>query len=199
MSLGRSWPRAKAARIDLLYGIGGTPEAVLAAAAIRCLGGQIQGRLWTRTDEERQAAVEQGYDLESASSPATTWCAARTYSSQPPASRTEICWKASATAAPGATTESLVMRSRSGTVPRRSFRAQPREARLADRGHRGGLRSAPRRNGLRGTRRERCRRFAHVLRRSPAIPPAAAERRRRQSGRRANPAAIRSDPATTGA
>ena len=42
--------------VDLLWGIGGTPEGVISAAAIKCLGGQILGRLWPRDDEERQAA-----------------------------------------------------------------------------------------------------------------------------------------------
>ena len=50
--------------VDLLYGIGGTPEGVLAAAAIKCTGGQILGRLWPRSDEERNAALEAGYDLD---------------------------------------------------------------------------------------------------------------------------------------
>src|ERR687887_1201367 len=50
--------------VDLLWGIGGTPEGVLAAAAIQCIGGQIVGRLWPRNDEERQAAVDAGYDLD---------------------------------------------------------------------------------------------------------------------------------------
>jgi len=50
--------------VDLLYGIGGTPEGVLAAAAIQCTGGQIVGRLWPRNDEERQAALDAGYDLD---------------------------------------------------------------------------------------------------------------------------------------
>ena len=48
--------------IDLLWGIGGTPEGVLAAAAFKCLGGQFQGRLWPRDEAERAAAVEAGYD-----------------------------------------------------------------------------------------------------------------------------------------
>jgi fructose-1,6-bisphosphatase II len=51
-------------QVDLLWGIGGTPEGVLAAAAIQCIGGQILGRLWPRSDEERQAAVDAGYDLD---------------------------------------------------------------------------------------------------------------------------------------
>jgi fructose-1,6-bisphosphatase II len=50
--------------VDLLWGIGGTPEGVLAAAAIQCIGGQILGRLWPRSDEERQAALDAGYDLD---------------------------------------------------------------------------------------------------------------------------------------
>src|SRR5919204_1882928 len=46
--------------VDLLWGIGGTPEGVLSAAAIKCLGGQLLGRLWPRDDSERRAAVEAG-------------------------------------------------------------------------------------------------------------------------------------------
>ena len=49
--------------VDLLMGIGGTPEGVISAAAIKCLGGEIQGKLWPRNDEERQALVDEGYDL----------------------------------------------------------------------------------------------------------------------------------------
>jgi len=48
---------------DILFGIGGTPEGVIAAAALKCMGGEIQGRLWPRDDSERQAAVDLGYDL----------------------------------------------------------------------------------------------------------------------------------------
>lgn len=49
--------------IDLLWGVGGTPEGVLSAAAIKCMGGRILGRLWPRNDEEREAAEDAGYDL----------------------------------------------------------------------------------------------------------------------------------------
>src|SRR5215475_6068635 len=49
---------------DILFGIGGTPEGVIAACALKCLGGAIQGRLWPRDDEERRAASESGYNLE---------------------------------------------------------------------------------------------------------------------------------------
>jgi fructose-1,6-bisphosphatase II len=48
--------------VDLLMGIGGTPEGVIAAAAVKALGGAVQGRLWPRTDEERQALVNGGLD-----------------------------------------------------------------------------------------------------------------------------------------
>ncbi len=49
--------------VDLLVGIGGTPEGVIAACAIKCLGGVIQGRLYPRDDAERDAALAAGYDL----------------------------------------------------------------------------------------------------------------------------------------
>src|SRR5437588_414245 len=48
--------------VDLLYGIGGTPEGVISAAALKCVGGGIQGRLWPRDDEERQKLVDAGLD-----------------------------------------------------------------------------------------------------------------------------------------
>src|SRR5690349_23614954 len=50
--------------VDLLWGIGGTPEGVISAAAIKCIGGQLLGRLWPRDDSERQAALDAGYDLD---------------------------------------------------------------------------------------------------------------------------------------
>ena len=50
--------------VDLMMGIGGTPEGVIAAAAVKCLGGIVQGRLWPRDDGERQALVDAGYDPE---------------------------------------------------------------------------------------------------------------------------------------
>ena len=49
--------------IDLLMGIGGTPEGIIAACAMKCLGGAIQGRLHPRSDEEREKAQAQGLDL----------------------------------------------------------------------------------------------------------------------------------------
>jgi fructose-1,6-bisphosphatase II len=52
------------AEVDMLYGIGGTPEGVITACAVKALGGQHLGRLWPRNDEERQAALDAGYDLD---------------------------------------------------------------------------------------------------------------------------------------
>lgn len=50
--------------VDVLFGIGGTPEGVIAAAALKSMGGELVGRLWPRDDEERQAATAAGYDVD---------------------------------------------------------------------------------------------------------------------------------------
>ena len=60
-AIATGWPGTG---VDILFGIGGTPEGVLAAAALKSMGGEMQGRLWPRNAEERRAAVEAGYDLE---------------------------------------------------------------------------------------------------------------------------------------
>jgi fructose-1,6-bisphosphatase II len=48
--------------VDMLMGIGGTPEGVIAACAVKSFGGALQGRLWPRNDEERQELVAAGLD-----------------------------------------------------------------------------------------------------------------------------------------
>lgn len=50
--------------VDLLLGVGGTPEGIISACAVKCLGGTIQGRLWPKDDEERQRAIDAGHDLD---------------------------------------------------------------------------------------------------------------------------------------
>jgi fructose-1,6-bisphosphatase II len=49
---------------DVYVGIGGTPEGVIAACALKCMGGAMQGRLWPRNDDERQEAIDAGYDID---------------------------------------------------------------------------------------------------------------------------------------
>ncbi|RAV31557.1 class II fructose-bisphosphatase, partial [Corynebacterium heidelbergense] len=49
--------------VDIMMGIGGTPEGVITAAAMKCMGGEIQGKLWPKDDEERQKALDAGHDL----------------------------------------------------------------------------------------------------------------------------------------
>jgi fructose-1,6-bisphosphatase II len=50
--------------LDMLIGIGGTPEGIIAACAMKCMGGMIQGRLWPKDDDERQKAIDAGHDLD---------------------------------------------------------------------------------------------------------------------------------------
>jgi len=60
-AISTAWPESGA---DVLFGVGGTPEGVISAAALKCMGGALQGRLWPRNEKERKAAEEQDYDLE---------------------------------------------------------------------------------------------------------------------------------------
>jgi fructose-1,6-bisphosphatase II len=113
--------------VDLLWGVGGTPEGVISACAIKCIGGQLIGRLWPRDDDERQAALSAGYDLER-------------QLTVDDLVRSDDCFFSATGVTDGdvlegvrfhadhATTESLVMRSRSGTV--RQVRATHDRAKL---------------------------------------------------------------------
>ncbi len=108
--------------VDLLWGIGGTPEGVLSAAAIKCLGGQLLGRLWPRTDEERQAAIDAGYDLAKRLSVDDLVAGEDVFFSATGVTDGDVLQGVRYQGDRGATTESLVMRSRSGTVRRVSAR-----------------------------------------------------------------------------
>jgi fructose-1,6-bisphosphatase II len=101
--------------VDLLLGIGGTPEGVLTAAALKCLGGAIQGRLHPRSDEERRALIDDGYDLD------------KVLTADDLAAGDDLFFAATGITdgyllegvkywPDGATTYSMVMRSRSGTI-----------------------------------------------------------------------------------
>src|SRR5665213_2327536 len=111
-AIATAWPDTG---VDILFGIGGTPEGVIAAAALKSMGGEIQGRLWPRDDGERQAAIDAGYDLDQV---LTT----------DDLVRGDNCFFAATGITDGellhgvrfdefgASTQSLVMRSKSGTV-----------------------------------------------------------------------------------
>jgi fructose-1,6-bisphosphatase II len=115
--------------VSLLWGIGGTPEGVISSAAIKCTGGGFVGRLWPRDDDERKAAIDQGYDLDK-------------QLTQDDLVKGDDCFFSATGVTDGdvlqgvrylgrtATTESIVMRSRSGTV--RRVRAEHNRAKLRE-------------------------------------------------------------------
>jgi fructose-1,6-bisphosphatase II len=103
--------------VDLLWGIGGTPEGVLAAAGLKSMGGQLLGRLWPRNDEERSAAVNAGYDLDKILT-ANDLCSGEDVFFSATGVTDGDVLQGVRYRGKGATTESLVMRSRSGTVRR---------------------------------------------------------------------------------
>ena len=108
--------------VDLLWGIGGTPEGVISAAALKCIGGQLLGRLWPRNDEERSEAVEGGYDLEQILTVDDLIRSDNCFFSATGVTDGDVLQGVRYQGAAGASTESLVMRSRSGTVRRISAR-----------------------------------------------------------------------------
>ena len=116
--------------VDLLWGIGGTPEGVLAAAAIKCTGGKIVGRLWPRNDDERSAALEAGYDLEEVLDTNRLVSGEDVHFAATGVTAGEMLAGVQFSGPEGATTESLSMRSRSGTV--RTISARHDRAKLRE-------------------------------------------------------------------
>ncbi len=123
-AIAASWPDSGA---NVLFGVGGTPEGVIAACALKCLGGSIQARLWPRNEQERRAALDLGYDLD------------RVLSTDELVSGEDVFFAASGITdgdflkgvrywGDGASTESLVMRSKSGTI--RTVRSTHRWSKL---------------------------------------------------------------------
>ena len=113
--------------VDLLLGIGGTPEGIITACAMKCMGGVIQSRLWPRNDEERQHALDAGHDLD------------RILTTDDLVRSDNVFFVATGITdgelmqgvryrGNGATTHSLVMRSKSGTI--RSIRSQHQLSKL---------------------------------------------------------------------
>jgi fructose-1,6-bisphosphatase II len=115
--------------VDMLYGIGGTPEGVISAAALKCVGGGIQGRLWPRSGDERQQLLDAGLDP------------ARVLHTNDLVSGEDVFVAATGVTTGsllqgvrytpgGAVTDSIVMRSRSGTV--RRVRAEHNRTKLRE-------------------------------------------------------------------
>jgi fructose-1,6-bisphosphatase II len=102
--------------IDMLWGIGGTPEGVLSAAAIKCLGGRILGRLWPRDDDERRAALDAGYDLDKVLDTGDLVRGDDVFFAGTGVTDGDLLQGVRYLGDGHATTDSLVMRSRSGTV-----------------------------------------------------------------------------------
>ena len=103
--------------VDLLLGVGGTPEGIIAACAMKCMGGVIQGRLWPQDDEERQKAIDAGHNLDPDFVLATDDLVTGDDCFFVATGITDgDLMRGVRYRAGGATTHSLVMRSRSGTI-----------------------------------------------------------------------------------
>jgi fructose-1,6-bisphosphatase II len=100
---------------DLLVGIGGTPEGIIAAAAIRCMGGAIQAKLAPKDDEERQKAIDRGYDLDRILRTEDLVSGENVFFSATGVTDGDLL-KGVQYSGGGCTTQSIVMRSKSGTV-----------------------------------------------------------------------------------
>ncbi|MFD7403764.1 MULTISPECIES: class II fructose-bisphosphatase [Streptomyces] len=103
--------------VDLLLGIGGTPEGIISACAVKCLGGTIQGKLWPKDDEERQRAVDAGHDLDRVLTTEDLVTGENVFFVATGITDGELL-RGVRYRSETATTDSIVMRSRSGTVRR---------------------------------------------------------------------------------
>jgi fructose-1,6-bisphosphatase II len=101
--------------VDLLLGIGGTPEGIIAACAVKCLGGIIQGRLAPRDDEERDRAIAAGHDLKQVLTTGDLVASEDAFFAATGITDGELVTGVRYRAG-GAATQSLVMRARSGTT-----------------------------------------------------------------------------------
>ena len=104
--------------VDLLWGIGGTPEGVISAAALKCYGGGLIGRLWPRDDDERARAEAAGYDVAKVLTHDDLVQGDDVFFSATGVTDGDVLAGVRYEGSRGASTESLVMRSRSGTVRR---------------------------------------------------------------------------------
>ncbi len=111
-AIATSWPDAG---VDVLLGVGGTPEGVISAAALKCMGGEMQGMLWPRDERERQAAIDAGYDLDQVLTTDLLVQSDNCFFAATGITDGELL-NGVRYVSGGARTQSLVMRSRSGTV-----------------------------------------------------------------------------------
>ena len=116
--------------VDLLWGIGGTPEGVLSAAAIKCMGGQLLGRLWPRDENERRRALDAGYDLDEILDVDRLVSGNDVFFAATGVTDGDLLDGVRYQDGREASTDSLVMRSRSGTV--REVRARHNRAKLRE-------------------------------------------------------------------
>jgi len=108
---------------DILLGVGGTPEGVIAAAALKCMGGELQGRLWPRNDDERREGIRLGYDMERLLTMEDLVQGDNCFFAATGITDGELL-RGVRYDRRGAVTDSLVMRSKSGTVRRIDARHQ---------------------------------------------------------------------------
>ena len=101
--------------VDLLVGIGGTPEGIITACAIKCLGGTLQGRLWPRDDAERRKALDAGHDLDRVLTTEDLVTGDNVFFVATGVTDGELL-RGVRYGAGGASTHSIVMRSKSGTI-----------------------------------------------------------------------------------
>jgi fructose-1,6-bisphosphatase II len=109
--------------VDILYGVGGTPEGVISAAALKTVGGGIQGKLWPRDDDERRALVDAGYDLDRVLTTEDLVAGDDVFVSATGVT-TGALLRGIRYVRDGAITDSIALRSRSGTVRRIEARHQ---------------------------------------------------------------------------
>ena len=125
-AISTGWPEAGA---DILFGIGGTPEGVISAAALKCMGGEIQGQLSPRSDEERQNVLDSGRDLDQILTTDDLVSGNNCFFAATGVTDGELL-RGVHYDGRGASTQSLVMRSKSGTV--RSITARHSLAKLRE-------------------------------------------------------------------
>ena len=111
-AISTAWPESGA---DILFGIGGTPEGVIAAAALKGMGGEIQGKLWPRNEAERKQALAEGYDLDQVLTTDTLVGGDNCFFAATGITDGELL-RGVRYDPNGASTQSLSMRSKSGTV-----------------------------------------------------------------------------------